>query len=348
MKFKPASRSNSARRFFSPAGTSLGLLSAAFVVCSHPDNAHAWGKRGHAIVCQTAAYIASDSPKAGFLKSHSFDLGYYCNVPDLVWKKPATYEVEWTNHFMDLEIFERGMKDSKAEKPFEMDRLAFNAEFPQIEDKAGRAWWRIRELSTSMKSITGELSGKELTREQRHKLQADWLLHAGVIGHYVGDLSQPLHVTENYDGQMTDQKGIHAFFEDALVDENFHVTGRMHIEQEVMLTARRRWLRDQKTLAQKSQLELLQQLTSESNKALADLLKTDKKTGRKDVRKAATAHRGMMVRQMALGSVILAEIYRREIGWEYDGQKFYTFVSSPEFISPPKAPAPSPTPSTKK
>jgi hypothetical protein len=323
----------------------LILMPAALLVVLTPQTpAHAWGKRGHAIVCQTAAYIASESPKAGFLKTHSFDLGYYCNVPDLVWKKPATYEVEWTNHFMDMEIFERGMKDTKVEKPFEMDRLAFNAEFPQIEDKAGRAWWRIRELSAAMKKSAGDLAGKELTREERHKLQAEWLVHAGVIGHYVGDLSQPLHVTENYDGQMTDQKGVHSFFEDTLVDENFHVTGRMHLEQEVMLAAKRRWVREQKSFAQKSQLELLQLLTAESNKALAELLKTDKKVGRKNMRKAATAHRSMMVRQMALGSVILAELYRRETGWDYDGQKFYNFVSSPEFISPPKTPAPSPSP----
>jgi hypothetical protein len=51
----------------------------------------AWGRRGHSIVCQTAAYLASSEPKGDFLKNHSFDLGYYCNVPDFIWKEPATY-----------------------------------------------------------------------------------------------------------------------------------------------------------------------------------------------------------------------------------------------------------------
>ena len=32
---------------------------------------------------------------------------YYCNVPDFVWKEPATYGQESFNHFMDLEIFDR-------------------------------------------------------------------------------------------------------------------------------------------------------------------------------------------------------------------------------------------------
>lgn len=33
------------------------------------------------------------------------------------------------------------------------------------------------------------------------------------IGHYIGDASVPLHATENYNGQLTNQIGIHAFWE---------------------------------------------------------------------------------------------------------------------------------------
>lgn len=33
------------------------------------------------------------------------------------------------------------------------------------------------------------------------------------IGHYVGDAHVPLHTTENYNGQLTGQKGIHGFWE---------------------------------------------------------------------------------------------------------------------------------------
>jgi hypothetical protein len=31
------------------------------------------------------------------------------------------------------------------------------------------------------------------------------------IGHYIGDAHVPLHTTENYNGQLTGQEGIHAF-----------------------------------------------------------------------------------------------------------------------------------------
>lgn len=36
------------------------------------------------------------------------------------------------------------------------------------------------------------------------------------IGHYIGDANVPLHTTENYNGQLTDQYGIHGFWESRL------------------------------------------------------------------------------------------------------------------------------------
>lgn len=36
------------------------------------------------------------------------------------------------------------------------------------------------------------------------------------MGHYIGDAHVPLHTTENYNGQLTDQVGIHAFWESRL------------------------------------------------------------------------------------------------------------------------------------
>ena len=39
------------------------------------------------------------------------------------------------------------------------------------------------------------------------------LRYSADIGHYVGDAHVPLHTTKNYNGQLTDQVGIHAFWE---------------------------------------------------------------------------------------------------------------------------------------
>src|SRR5690606_16490277 len=48
------------------------------------------------------------------------------------------------------------------------------------------------------------------------------------IGHYIADAHAPLHTTENYDGQLSGQVGIHAFWESRLpelfaADYNFFV-----------------------------------------------------------------------------------------------------------------------------
>jgi hypothetical protein len=45
---------------------------------------------------------------------------------------------------------------------------------------------------------------------------------AGAMSHYVGDLSQPLHVSKNYDGQETGDVGIHHFFETANLESSNH------------------------------------------------------------------------------------------------------------------------------
>ena len=39
---------------------------------------------------------------------------------------------------------------------------------------------------------------------------------AADLGHYIADAHTPLHTTQNYNGQLTDQVGIHAFWESRL------------------------------------------------------------------------------------------------------------------------------------
>lgn len=55
------------------------------------------------------------------------------------------------------------------------------------------------------------------------------------IGHYIGDANVPLHTTKNYDGQLTDQVGIHGFWESRLPElffneYDFYVGKAEHID----------------------------------------------------------------------------------------------------------------------
>jgi hypothetical protein len=298
---------------------------------SEIQTAQAWGKRGHAIVAETAAYLVSEQPNASFLKSHSFDLEYYANVPDIVWKTPATYDTEAPNHFMDMEIFNRELKESKVERPFELSRLEFNSTFPKIRDNAGRAWWRIREFDDKLTAISNILEKSNLSTSERQQSQSDWLLMAGTLGHYVGDLSQPLHVTENFDGQMTNQKGVHSFFEELLVDEL-----SPELEVEVFQSAKSQWHDYHKRFMSKSVLEVIQSLSTESNAELPEVLKNDKSKGRLSLSLATGTNHKLIVARLSRGSLALAEIWQRHTGWKFDGKKFYQFIGSPEYIYPPR------------
>jgi hypothetical protein len=61
------------------------------------------------------------------------------------------------------------------------------------------------------------------------------------LGHYVADAHVPLHTTKNYDGQLTRQSGIHAFWESRLPElfvsgYDFYVGKAQHLDN-VQLTA---------------------------------------------------------------------------------------------------------------
>lgn len=58
------------------------------------------------------------------------------------------------------------------------------------------------------------------------------LIHSAYLGHYIADAHVPLHTTENHNGQLTNQVGIHAFWESRIPElfstqYNFLV-GRAH------------------------------------------------------------------------------------------------------------------------
>ncbi len=62
-------------------------------------------------------------------------------------------------------------------------------------------------LPTAMMKLTKAFEERNLEKILRQSAE---------IGHYIGDAHVPLHTTKNYNGQLTDQVGIHAFWESRL------------------------------------------------------------------------------------------------------------------------------------
>jgi hypothetical protein len=167
------------------------LLSGFFVViivfCS------GWGFLVHRTVNQLAVYQLK-----GDLQEFFFE-----NKENLVYNAPRadirrnTDSTEATKHFIDLEAF----GDSAAWKmPYGWNE-AVKLYNKDSLIKYGYVPYHILYIK-----------GK-LTEAFKKKNKDSILFYAADIGHYIGDAHVPLHTTLNYDGQLTNQKGLHSLWE---------------------------------------------------------------------------------------------------------------------------------------
>jgi hypothetical protein len=67
----------------------------------------------------------------------------------------------------------------------------------------------------------------KLTTAFKEKNKQQILLLASDLGHYLGDAHMPLHTSLNHDGQLTNQSGIHAFWE-SQIPETFGDTYNLY------------------------------------------------------------------------------------------------------------------------
>ncbi len=168
---------------------------AAFAIFLAPAPAQAWGFPGHRIINARAVDTlppelqALFSPNRGYLAEHSVDPDHW---------RFAGLEGEDANHFLDSDAFGEIATISR-------DERAHLAQHGSDAREKGRVPWRIAEEYAS-------LIASFRARDSRGVLR-----HAAVLGHYVADAHVPLHGVLNYDGQLTDQKGIHSRWESQLV-----------------------------------------------------------------------------------------------------------------------------------
>ncbi len=105
---------------------------------------------------------------------------------------------EAPRHFIDLEAY----GDSVWTKPFWKEAVAFYGE--DTLKKHGIAPWHIQRMRFQLTEAFREKDARRIL-----KLSAE-------LGHYVADANVPLHTTRNYNGQFTNQQGIHGFWESRL------------------------------------------------------------------------------------------------------------------------------------
>ena len=229
----------------------LSLLARAAAISSllalvATPHAHAWGRDGHMMVNRLAVqYLPADVP--AFLRNgNALDTVEYLGPEPDRWKGRGEKELSDTqspDHFLDYEwaiygatACTEGSKDCVAGYKFPRERYDFiralAAAQPahpgiKLQENVGFQPWQVEEVWQRLKSDLRDYRKLVAANQDTAPVEDAILFDAGWLGHYVGDGSQPLHITIQYngwtgpnpDGYTTDHK-IHSLFESINVTNN--------------------------------------------------------------------------------------------------------------------------------
>jgi hypothetical protein len=199
----------------------------------NPASGFAWGSEGHRLINRLAAMnLPADTP--AFLRSETAirEIEYLGPEPDR-WRSRAEPELsaaQAPEHFIDLE-------PADALGPLPRNRLDFEAlvfAHGERPEKIGLQPWETLEVWQRLKAALREYrrlaADKAADPNDLQSVEQAAIFYAGWLGHYVGDGSQPLHTTINYDGWTLKDNphgyssvhGIHWRFEGPFVAANIH------------------------------------------------------------------------------------------------------------------------------
>lgn len=166
-------------------------LSLFFVVLSLSS----WGFYAHIRINRLAVFTLPEGPlrffkaNINYLSAHAVDAD----------KRRYADTAEAPRHYLDVELYEEHVdsiprKYEDALKKYGYKKLQENGILP----------WQIQR------------SYFMLVQAFKQKDSARILTQATTLGHYLADAHVPLHTTSNHNGQLTNQHGLHAFWESRL------------------------------------------------------------------------------------------------------------------------------------
>jgi len=196
-----------------PLARLIAALALALLVALTPASISAWGMDVHRYITKRALDGLPPELKPFYAQQREF-IGEHSADPDL-WRLvelKGKLGEEDPNHFLDI--------DSLGEpRPFTNVPRDWNAYIAKYgverAAKAGHLPWRAEEIYGLLVKRFQDLakSPSGYTADNIRYLSA-------ILAHYVEDAHVPFHAVENYDGQLTSQRGIHSRFETDLVLRN--------------------------------------------------------------------------------------------------------------------------------
>jgi hypothetical protein len=181
--------------------------------------AFTWGFFAHRMINRLAVFALPEQ-LMGFYKENIEFITEHAVDPD---KRRYAVKEEAARHYIDLDHYEVFAPVDTVPKRWK-DAIAKYSEDTLLA--YGIVPWHV---NTMMYRLTDAF--KERDSERILKTSTE-------IGHYIADAHVPLHATENYNGQMTGQHGIHGFWESRLPelysDEYDFFVGRAYYVQNVL------------------------------------------------------------------------------------------------------------------
>lgn len=173
-----------------------------------------WGFFAHRQINQLAIFTLPP-PMIGFYKNAGKYLTEHAVDPD---KRRYIDTLEAPRHYLDVENYEDNI-DSIPEK-YNDAVLKYGLKKLQAD---GIVPWQIQRSYYSLVNAFKNHDSLKI------------LKYSAELGHYIGDAHVPLHTTRNHNGQLTNQVGIHAFWESRLpelfsANYNFVVGPAAYIE----------------------------------------------------------------------------------------------------------------------
>ncbi|MCK9480195.1 MAG: zinc dependent phospholipase C family protein [Bacteroidia bacterium] len=173
------------------------ILFLLFCLCINSSHSYAWGFFAHKKINELAVFTLPPE-MFGFYKLNIEFIAEHAPDPD---NRRYAIAEEGARHFLDADRYENALPFDTIPQKWE-DAVAMFTE--DTLQKHGIVPWH---LELMVKRLTYSFKNRDLYKIIRYSVD---------IGHYVGDLNVPLHTTSNYNGQLTNQHGIHALWESRL------------------------------------------------------------------------------------------------------------------------------------
>ena len=344
------------------------LILASFFCSMFISNlAFGWGGRGHAAICESAAYLVQNQNLKEYLQNKPHMMAHLCNIPDIAWRNLDSQFTAHGNptHYINAELIGVQIKavplelNTIIEKYTGTDnRIKENSKIVSIPQDMGTNWWRADqfyrravEFGTELKKQTAPTNSKEEQDDNLsyNKLFFEMIMSMGLMGHFVGDNSQPFHLTSDHDGYAAGHGGIHAYYEDSAV-----AFFGADLQSKIVIAAKKmkpnaKFLKGTNTI---EKMRALGEISADEVKAILKVdpiitpstLKIEKGMSLKTAAKRQPANIGfkkfekLMITQMTRSALLLANlwdgVYAAAGNPEAKAYKSYKYPLIPEFVMP--------------